>query len=94
MQALVPKLQVLLLGHCYHWYVSPISQGDSSQGSRILVGAVLFICYVVWGIPLTIRLCKYIRGKLVARRQRKLAVSQARDLERNFNRACPSGGEY
>ncbi|PIL22686.1 hypothetical protein GSI_15379 [Ganoderma sinense ZZ0214-1] len=56
-----------------------------------IVVAVLFICYVVWGIPLTVRFFKYIRGKLVARRQRKLAVSQARDLERNFQRSCPSG---
>ncbi|KAM5539382.1 hypothetical protein V8D89_006834 [Ganoderma adspersum] len=56
-----------------------------------IVGAVLFICYVVWGIPLTVRFYKYIRGRLVARRRRRRAMSHAQDLERNFQRDCPSG---
>ena len=58
-----------------------------------LVGAVLFICYVVWGIPATIRFYKHVRGRLAARRQRQLAMPQ--DLERNLQGARPSdGGEY
>ncbi|KAI1790209.1 hypothetical protein LXA43DRAFT_1017884 [Ganoderma leucocontextum] len=55
-----------------------------------IIGAIVFILYVVWGIPPTVRLYQYVRSRLAARRQRQLAVSQ--DLERNVQRDCPCDG--
>ncbi|TBU29986.1 hypothetical protein BD311DRAFT_248813 [Dichomitus squalens] len=70
-----------LLAHAECRPISPYFRFCPADLAAI-IGAIAFILYIVWGINLTIRLYKYLRGSMTTWRRRRIVVPE--DLERNF----------